>query len=198
LLGRSGLRVSELCLGTMTFGAEGGWGAAKDECGRILEAFAEAGGNFIDTANAYTNGASEQITGELVAAERARWVLATKYTVNTRPGDPNGGGSHRKHMVQALDASLRRLGTDYVDVYWLHVWDVFTPVEEVMRGLDDLVRAARCCMSASRTRRRGSCRRPTRWPSCGAGRPSSASRCPTAWSSARPSGSCCPWPKPSS
>ncbi|HEY4792013.1 MAG TPA: aldo/keto reductase, partial [Actinomycetes bacterium] len=143
LLGRSGLRVSELCLGTMTFAAEGGRGAAKEECARILEAFAEAGGNFIDTANAYTNGASEQITGELVAAERARWVLATKYTVNTRPGDPNGGGSHRKHMVQALDASLRRLGTDYVDVYWLHVWDVFTPVEEVMRGLDDLVRAGK-------------------------------------------------------
>jgi aryl-alcohol dehydrogenase-like predicted oxidoreductase len=143
LLGRSGLRVSELCLGTMTFGANGGWGAAKEECARILDAFAEAGGNFIDTANAYTNGSSERITGELVAAERARWVLATKYTVTTRPGDPNGGGSHRKSMVQALDASLRRLGTDYVDVYWLHVWDVFTPVEEVMRGLDDLVRAGK-------------------------------------------------------
>src|SRR5215216_1698724 len=143
LLGRSGLRVSELCLGTMTFGADRGWGAAKEECARILEAFAEASGNFIDTANAYTNGSSEQITGELVAAERARWVLATKYTVTTRPGDPNAGGSHRKSMVQALDASLRRLGTDYVDVYWLHVWGVFTPVEEVMRGLDDLVRAGK-------------------------------------------------------
>jgi aryl-alcohol dehydrogenase-like predicted oxidoreductase len=143
LLGRSGLRVSELCLGTMTFGAEGGWGAAKDECGRIVEAFAEAGGNFIDTADAYTNGSSEQITGQLVAADRARWVLATKYTVNTRPSDPNGGGSHRKHLVQALEASLRRLGTDYLDLYWVHVWDVFTPVEEVMRGLDDLVRAGK-------------------------------------------------------
>src|SRR5215207_9021826 len=143
LLGRGGLRVSELCLGTMTFGADRGWGAAKDECGRILEAFAEAGGNFVDTANAYTNGSSERITGELVAAERARWVLATKYTVTARPGDPNAGGSHRKSMVQALDASLRRLGTDYVDVYWLHVWDVFTPVEEVMRALDDLVRAGK-------------------------------------------------------
>ena len=143
LLGRSGLRVSELCLGTMTFGEDWGWGAAKDECGRILEAFAEAGGNFIDTADAYTNGSSEQITGELVAADRAWWVLATKYTVNTRPGDPNGGGSHRKHLIQALEASLRRLGTDYLDLYWVHVWDVFTPVEEVMRGLDDLVRAGK-------------------------------------------------------
>jgi aryl-alcohol dehydrogenase-like predicted oxidoreductase len=143
LLGRSGLRVSELCLGTMTFGEDGGWGAAKQECARILDAFAEAGGNFIDTANAYTNGSSEQVTGELVAAERAPWVLATKYTVTTRPGDPNAGGSHRKSMVQALDASLRRLGTDYVDVYWLHVWDVFTPVEEIMRALDDLVRAGK-------------------------------------------------------
>jgi aryl-alcohol dehydrogenase-like predicted oxidoreductase len=143
LLGHSGLRVSELCLGTMTFGEESGWGAARDECARMLDAFAEAGGNFIDTADAYTNGSSEQITGELLAAERERWVLATKYTVNTRPGDPNGGGSHRKSMVQALEASLRRLGTDYVDVYWVHVWDVFTPVEEVMRGLDDLVRSGK-------------------------------------------------------
>jgi aryl-alcohol dehydrogenase-like predicted oxidoreductase len=143
LLGRTGLRVSELCLGTMTFGEDRRWGATKEECGRILDAFAEAGGNFVDTANVYTNGSSERITGELIASERERWVLASKYTVNLRPGDPNGGGSHRKSLVQALEASLRRLGTDYLDLYWVHVWDVFTPVEEVMRGLDDLVRSGK-------------------------------------------------------
>src|SRR5215204_4765649 len=143
LLGRTGLRVSELCLGAMTFGDEWGWGAPKDECARIVDAFGEAGGNFLDTANYYTGGTSERIVGELVASEREHWVLSTKYTLNMHPGDPNAGGTHRKSMVQALDASLRRLGTDYVDVYWLHVWDVFTPVEEVMRGLDDLVRAGK-------------------------------------------------------
>jgi aryl-alcohol dehydrogenase-like predicted oxidoreductase len=143
LLGRSGLRVSELCLGTMTFGEDWGWGAAKEDCARMVEAFAEAGGNFIDTANIYTGGSSEKITGELIAAERERWVLATKYTCSTDTADPNRGGSHRKNMVQAVDASLRALGTDYIDVYWVHVWDVFTPVEEVMRGLDDLVRSGK-------------------------------------------------------
>lgn len=143
LLGRSGLRVSELCLGTMTFGEDWGWGAPKEECARMVEAFGQAGGNFIDTANIYTGGSSEKITGELIASERERWVLATKYTGSTDGSDPNRGGSHRKNMVQALDASLRALGTDYIDVYWVHVWDVFTPVEEVMRGLDDLVRSGK-------------------------------------------------------
>ncbi len=143
LLGRSGLRVSELCLGTMTFGEDWGWGAPREECARMVEAFAEAGGNFIDTANIYTGGSSEKITGELIAPERERWVLATKYTASTDSGDPNRGGSHRKNMVQAVDASLRALGTDYVDVFWVHVWDVFTPAEEVMRGLDDLVRSGK-------------------------------------------------------
>jgi len=143
LLGRSGLRVSELCLGTMTFGEDWGWGAPKEECARMVEAFGQAGGNFIDTANIYTGGSSEKITGELIAPEREHWVLATKYTASTGSADPNRGGSHRKNMVQALDASLRALGTDYIDVYWVHVWDVFTPVEEVMRGLDDLVRSGK-------------------------------------------------------
>jgi aryl-alcohol dehydrogenase-like predicted oxidoreductase len=143
LFGRTGLRVSELCLGAMTFGEDWGWGAPKEECARMLDAFAEAGGNFIDTANAYTDGTSERIVGELVAPERERWVLATKYTINERPTDPNAGGSHRKSMVQALDASLKRLGTDYIDVYWLHVWDAFTPVEEVVRTLDDAVSAGK-------------------------------------------------------
>jgi aryl-alcohol dehydrogenase-like predicted oxidoreductase len=143
LLGRTGLRVSELCLGTMTFGEDWGWGAPKDECARILDAFAAAGGNFVDTANRYTDGSSETILGELIAPDRERWVLATKYSLSTRADDPNAGGAHRKNLMQALEASLRRLRTDYVDVLWLHVWDVFTPVEELMRAFDDVVRSGK-------------------------------------------------------
>ena len=143
LLGRSGLRVSELCLGTMTFGEDWGWGASKDESRRIFDTYAEAGGNFLDTANRYTEGSSERLVGEFVAAERERFVVATKYSLNTRAGDPNGGGNHRKNMVQAVEASLKRLNTDYIDLYWLHVWDAMTPVEEIMRALDDLVRAGK-------------------------------------------------------
>jgi aryl-alcohol dehydrogenase-like predicted oxidoreductase len=144
LLGRTGLRVSELCLGAMIFGdRRGGWGTSKDEAARIVERFAEAGGNFVDTANYYAHGESERIVGELLASQRERWVLATKYTLTMRPDDPNGGGAHRKSMVQSLEASLRRLGTDYVDLYWVHIWDAFTPVEEVVRALDDVVSAGK-------------------------------------------------------
>ena len=143
LLGHTGLRVSELCLGTMTFGEEWGWGAPKDESRRVFDAFAEAGGNFIDTANHYTKGTSEQFVGEFVQGRRDRFVIATKYTLNQRPDDPNGGGNHRKVMTEALEASLRRLGTDYVDLYWVHAWDPLTPLAELMRGLDDLVRAGK-------------------------------------------------------
>jgi aryl-alcohol dehydrogenase-like predicted oxidoreductase len=143
LLGRTGLRVSELCLGTMTFGDDWGWGAPKEECARILEAYASAGGNFIDSANRYTDGSSERILGELIEGDRERWVLATKYGLTMRGDDPNAGGGHRKNLVQALEASLRRLRTDYVDILWLHVWDVFTPVDEVMRALDDVVRSGK-------------------------------------------------------
>ncbi len=141
LLGRTGLRVSELCLGTMTFGQEWGWGASREESRRMFDAFAEAGGNFIDTANRYTDGTSEKFVGEFISGERARFVVATKYTLSTRPDDPNGSGNHRKNMVQSLEESLGRLGTDYVDLYWVHAWDPFTPVEETMRALDDVVRA---------------------------------------------------------
>lgn len=143
LFGKSGLRVSELCLGAMVFGDERSFGAAKEESRRIFEAFAAAGGNFIDTANNYANGASEELVGEFVRPERERFVLATKYTLNKRPADPNGGGNHRKNLVQSLDASLRALKTDYIDLYWLHAWDFLTPVEEVMRALDDSVRAGK-------------------------------------------------------
>lgn len=139
LLGNSGLRVSELCLGTMTFGEDWGWGASGDESRSIFDAFAEAGGNFLDTANVYTNGTSEKLVGEFVKGDRERWVIATKYSFCTRPGDVNAGGNHRKNLIQAVEASLKRLGTDYIDLLWLHVWDEITPIEEVMRALDDLV-----------------------------------------------------------
>jgi aryl-alcohol dehydrogenase-like predicted oxidoreductase len=140
LLGRTGLRVSELCLGTMVFGdTRGPWGATPEDAREIFTAFAEAGGNFVDTANYYAQGNSERVVGELINAERDRWVLSTKYTLNTRPGDPNAGGNHRKSMVQALHGSLDRLGTDYIDVFWVHCRDEFTPIEEMVRALDDLV-----------------------------------------------------------
>lgn len=143
LLGRSGLRVSELCLGTMTFGEEWGWGADKAESRRIFDTYVDAGGNFIDTANRYTEGTSEKYVGEFIAQERWKYVLATKYTLFEHQGDVNGSGNHRKNMVQSVEASLKRLKTDYIDLLWVHAWDFTTPVDEVMRGLDDLVRAGK-------------------------------------------------------
>jgi aryl-alcohol dehydrogenase-like predicted oxidoreductase len=139
LLGNSGLRVSEAALGTMTFGEDWGWGAPKEEARKVYNAFREAGGNFIDTANIYTNGSSESFLGEFMLDHRQSVVLATKYS-NAFPGtDPNAAGNHRKNMVQAVEASLQRLKTDYIDLYWVHIWDQITPVEEVMRALDDMV-----------------------------------------------------------
>ena len=140
LLGQSGLRVSEMCLGTMTFGEEWGWGSPKDEAQKIYDAFRQAGGNFIDTANFYANGTSETLLGEFIHGHRQSVVLATKYTLARAGTDPNAAGNHRKSMFQAIEASLKRLQTDYIDLYWMHAWDQITPVEEVMRGLDDLVR----------------------------------------------------------
>ncbi len=140
LLGNSGLRVSEVSLGTMTFGEDWGWGSAKDESRKIYDAYREAGGNFVDTANLYTNGTSESLVGEFIRDHRQSVVLATKYTNAMAGNDPNAAGNQRKSMVQALEASLRRLKTDYIDLYWLHIWDQLTPVEEVMRAFDDLVR----------------------------------------------------------
>ncbi len=140
LLGNSGLRVSELCLGTMTFGEDWGWGASFDECKSIYQAFREAGGNFIDSANIYTNGTSEKYVGELIASERDAIVVATKYSNGMPSNDPNGAGNHRKRMVQSVEGSLKRLKTDYIDVLWVHSWDFTTPPEEVMRSFDDLVR----------------------------------------------------------
>ena len=143
LMGRSGLRVSELALGTMTFGEEWGWGASKEASRKIFDAFAEAGGNFIDTANRYTDGTSEKYVGEFVAADREHFVVATKYTLFSRRDDPNASGNHRKNLMHSLEASLKRLKTDYVDLLWVHAWDFMTPVEEVMRSLDDMVRAGK-------------------------------------------------------
>lgn len=143
LLGRSGLRVSPLCLGTMTFGTDWNFGADREESHKIFDLYMERGGNFIDTANNYTNGTSESFLGEFIGQNREHLVLATKYSLNTHPGDPNAGGNHRKNLIQAVEASLKRLKTDYIDIYWLHCWDFMTPIEEVMRALDDLVRAGK-------------------------------------------------------
>lgn len=143
LLGSSGLRVSPLALGAMTFGADWGWGADRDEARRIFDAYLEQGGNFVDTANQYTNGTSEQLIGEFSAGRREQLVIATKYTVTQRAGDPNAGGNHRKSMVQSVEASLRRLNTGYLDLLYLHVWDATSPAEEILRAMDDLVRAGK-------------------------------------------------------
>jgi aryl-alcohol dehydrogenase-like predicted oxidoreductase len=147
LLGRSGIRVSQLCLGTMVFGEyyNHDWGSGLDKAasGRILDAFADAGGNFVDTADYYTGGASETILGELLHGRRDRFVLATKYTMQTDTGDLNTAGSHRKNLAVSLERSLRRLQTDYVDLLWVHAYDTLTSTQEVMRALDDQVRAGK-------------------------------------------------------
>src|SRR6202035_4916498 len=140
LLGKTGLRVADFCLGTMTFGDDWGWGAAKDEARKIYDYYREQGGNFVDTANLYTDGTSEKFLGEFISGHRSEVVLATKYTNAAAGKNPNAAGNHRKSMVEAVEASLKRLQTDYIDLYWVHIWDQITPVGEVMRRLDDLVR----------------------------------------------------------
>lgn len=140
LLGRSGLRVSPLALGTATFGTDWGWGAERDDARKLFDLYVERGGNFIDTASTYTDGSSERMLGEFTRDNRESLVLATKYTTQRRPGDPNSGGASRKSLVTSVEESLRRLRTDYLDLLFLHVWDFSTPVEEILRGMDDLVR----------------------------------------------------------
>ncbi len=145
-LGRSGLRVSPLCLGAMTFGENLGWGTPVQESQQIIDRFLELGGNFIDTANFYTKSHSEKIIGDHIGRykdKRDRLVIATKFSGNLYPGDPNGGGSSRKSIIAACEQSLRRLQTDYIDLYWLHNWDVHTPIEETMAALEDLVRSGK-------------------------------------------------------
>ncbi len=141
LLGRSGLKVSELCLGTMGFGTEAGWGADKETSFAIMDAFAKAGGNFIDTANVYKLGTSEKIIGEYVQNhDRDYFVLATKYSLKDNTTNPNASGNSRKNMMRSVEESLKRLQTDFIDVLYLHIWDDITPMDEVLRGLDDLIR----------------------------------------------------------
>ena len=145
-LGRSGLRVSPLCLGAMTFGEDLGWGTSVEESQQIIDRYVDLGGNFIDTANFYTMSHSEKIIGDHIGrhpARRDRLTIATKFSGNLYPGDPNGGGSGRKALINACENSLRRLQTDYIDLYWLHIWDPNTPIEETMAALDDLVRAGK-------------------------------------------------------
>ncbi len=143
LFGPSGLRVSPLCLGTMTFGTDWGWGSSEEDSKKIFEAYIEAGGNFVDTADVYTEGSSERILADLIAADRDYMVLATKYSLSNTTHNPNKSGNHRKNLVQSVEASLRRLKTDYIDLLWVHAYDYLTPVEEMMRALDDLVRAGK-------------------------------------------------------
>jgi aryl-alcohol dehydrogenase-like predicted oxidoreductase len=144
-LGRSGLRVSPLCLGTMTFGTEWGWGAEEEPSRAMFNRYLEQGGNFVDTADGYTNGKSEQLVGKFLLETKSRdkVVLATKFTFNGQPGNPNANGNGRKNIYRAIEGSLRRLQTDYIDLYWMHAWDTITPVEEVIASLDTLVQAGK-------------------------------------------------------
>lgn len=148
LLGNSGLRIAPLCLGTMTFGTEWGWGADEKTCRAMWDRYAEAGGNFIDTANFYTDGTSERLVGRFMKQDRERFIVGTKYTLKTTDGNPNAAGNSRRNMMRAVEASLERLDTEYIDLYWLHAWDFTTPVDEVMRGLDDLVRSGKIIYAA--------------------------------------------------
>ena len=197
LFGGSGLRVSELFLGAMTFGEQGGVGAPPQECARILDAYADAGGNVIDTAINYRGGASEEILGELLQGRRDRFVLSTKYTVTRDAGDPNAAGNHRKNLRLSLETSLRRLRTDYIDIYWVHMWDAGTPAEETMRALDDQVRAGKILYAGisdapawviSRANTLAPWHGWTAFAGC---------RRPTACCAATSNGNCCPWPRPS-
>ncbi len=147
LLGRSGLRVSELCLGCATFGTNWGTiGSDRDESRRILDAFADAGGNYVDTSNRYQEGQSEEFLGEFLEGRRDRFVIGSKYSLGdgfTAGDDPNACGNHRKNLRRSIEGSLRRLRTDYIDLLWIHIWDYTTPIDEIMRALDDVVRAGK-------------------------------------------------------
>jgi len=143
LLGQSGLRVSSLCLGTLTFG-QAGWGTGFEDAHRLFSRFLDAGGNFIDTADSYAEGRSEEFIGRILSeGSRDRCVIASKFSSNGNPGDPNAGGNSRKNIYRAVEGSLRRLKTDYIDLYWMHAWDMLTPVGEVISTLDDLIRSGK-------------------------------------------------------
>lgn len=149
LLGRSGLKVSEICLGAMGFGTEGGWGADKEASFGILEGYAKEGGNFIDTANVYKLGTSEKIVGEFINAnDRDYFVVATKYSLKDNTTNPNASGNNRKNMMRSVEGSLKRLGTEFIDVLYLHIWDDLTPMDEILRGLDDLIKQGKVTYAA--------------------------------------------------
>jgi aryl-alcohol dehydrogenase-like predicted oxidoreductase len=183
LLGKSGLRVSEAALGTMTFGDEWGWGSPKAEAQKVYETYREAGGNFLDTANLYTNGTSEKFVGEFIRGHRESVVLATKYSNAVSGTDPNAAGNHRKSMMQALEASLKRLQTDYIDLYWVHIWDGITPWKKSCADSTISFARERFSMSASRTLPHGGSPRQILWPSFEAGHSSRGCRSSTASSS---------------
>src|SRR6202000_781040 len=149
LLGRSGLKVSELCLGTMGFGTENGWGADQKDSFAIIDAYAEAGGNFLDTANLYKLGTSEKIIGEYLSRnDRDYFVVATKYTLKDNLTNPNASGNNRKNMMRSVEESLKRMKTDFMDVLYLHIWDDITPIDEVLRGIDDLIKQGKVTYAA--------------------------------------------------
>jgi len=143
LLGNSGLRVSELCLGTMTFGTEWGFGSDYAQSKAVFDVFSDAGGNFVDTANLYTVGTSEKWLGEFIRTNRDFYVVATKFGLKEKAGDPNFSGNHRKNLIRSVEGSLKRLSTDYIDLLWLHAWDFTTSSDELMRSLDDLIRSGK-------------------------------------------------------
>lgn len=149
LLGRSGLKVSELCLGTMGFGTEAGWGADAETSFKIMDAYAEVGGNFLDTANIYKLGTSEKIIGDYLSNhDRDEFVVATKYTLKDNQTNVNASGNNRKNMMRSVEESLKRLKTDFIDVLYLHIWDDLTPIDEVLRGMDDLIRQGKITYAA--------------------------------------------------
>lgn len=143
ILGKSGLRVSELCLGTMSFGENWGFGADEETSHQVMDAYAEGGGNFLDTANKYHNGETEEIVGSWLKPHRHEFVVATKYTLAMNHDDPNTAGNHRKNLARSVEMSLKRLNTDYIDLLWVHAWDHLTPMQETLRALDDLVRSGK-------------------------------------------------------
>src|SRR6476646_9925125 len=197
-LGRSGLRVSPLCLGAMTFGEDLGWGSSVAESQQIIDRFVDLGGNFIDPANFYTKSHSEKIIGDHIGrhpARRDRLVIATKFSGNLYPGDPNGGGSGRKSLISACENSLRRLQTDYIDLYWLHIWDANTPIEETMAALDDLVRAGKVRYLGVSDTPAWKIAEASLTPVSVAGRRSSGCRSSTRCSNAPSNRNWCPWPR---
>ena len=193
LLGHSGLRVSELCLGTMTFGEDWGWGSSKEESRQVYDAFLEAGGNFIDTANVYTNGTQRDAARRVPQGPPGSRRAGDQVHQRHARHDPNAAGNHRKSMVQAVEASLKRLQTDYIDLYWLHIWDRITPIEEVMRAFDDLVRQGKILYAGVSDMPAWAWPRPTRWPSLRGWTPFVGLQIEYSLIERTPSGNCCPW-----